>query len=99
MLLIGGEGAVKPAVENALIWSGFNVKRVGGNGACDTSVACAKMIEEKDQGCNELSTAVVATSVGFADALSVAPVAYKFHLPIFITTGNFDSDACRKYYV
>ena len=95
VLLIGGEGAVKPAVENALIWSGFNVNRVGGNDACDTSVACAKIIEEKDQGCNELSTAVVATSVGFADALSVASVAYKFHLPIFITTSSVSPDGER----
>lgn len=95
VFLIGGKGAVKPAVENALTWSGFSVKRVGGNDACDTSVACAKMIEEKDRGCNELSTAVVATSIDFADALSVASAAYKYHLPIFITTSSDSPDGDR----
>ena len=95
VLLIGGEDAVKPTVENALTWSGFDVKRVGGSDACDTSVACAKMIEEKDRACNELSTAVVATSVDFADALSVASFAYKYHLSIFITTSTDSPDGDR----
>ncbi|MDD6786217.1 MAG: cell wall-binding repeat-containing protein [Eggerthellales bacterium] len=92
VFLIGGNVAVKPAVENALIRAGLTVERIFGNEASDTSVACAKMIEEKDGSRNSLDTAVVATSIDFADALSVSSFAYKYHIPIFITT-SYDSEA------
>ena len=91
VFLIGGNVAVKPAVENALIRAGLTVERIFGNEASDTSVACAKMIEEKDGFRNSLDTAVVATSIDFADALSVSSFAYKYHIPIFITT-SYDSE-------
>lgn len=87
VFIIGGEAAVQPAVDDALVKAGVKVTRVFGDYACDTSVACARMIESKDGGRNTLDTAVVATSIDFADALSVSSYAYKYHIPIFITTG------------
>lgn len=93
--LIGGEIAVKPAVARELEALGVTVQRIWGNDACDTSVKCARMIESVDGGRNELDMVIVATSIDFADALSVSSFAYKYHLPIFITTAKTAKDGDR----
>ena len=95
VFLIGGSGAVSPDVEGVLTEAGVKVQRVFGNDASDTSVACAKMIEAKDGGRNKQDTAIVATSIDFADALSVSSYAYKYHVPIFIVTSKDSSDGDR----
>ena len=95
VFLIGGTGAVSPDVEGVLNEAGVKVQRVFGNDASDTSVACAKMIETKDGGRNKQNTAIVATSIDFADALSVSSYAYKYHVPIFIVTSKGSSEGDR----
>ena len=95
VFLIGGEVAVEPAVEESLRDAGVQVTRVFGTDACDTSVACASLIEQHDGKRNDLDTVIVATSIDFADALSVSSFAYKYHIPIFITTAEDASDGDR----
>ena len=82
--LIGGEVAIKKKVADDLTSAKFEVKRIAGNEAYDTSVVCAKEILKLDP--KATSKAIVAYSQNFQDALSISSFAYKYHVPIFLQT-------------
>ena len=90
--LIGGTAAIYPAVESSLKKEGFTVRRVAGTESADTSVECAKVIGQLDSSARD--KAIVAYGQNFQDALSISSFAYKYHVPIFLTTWG-DSPSAR----
>lgn len=82
--IIGGNGAVLPAVETAIKSLGIQVEpRVAGLRSWDTSVACADFIVSLG---GTTDTAIVATSMNFQDALSISSYAYAYKVPIYLET-------------
>ncbi len=88
--IIGGAGAVKADVETSLknISSIENVERIAGQEYFDTSVKCAEKIKEVESSNNATMTndVIVAYGQNFQDALSMSSYAYKYHIPILLTT-------------
>lgn len=74
--ILGGEGAVKPAVEKAL--AAYAPERIFGQTAEDTAVVIARRLGPTDK-------AVIASAAGFADALSVSAPAAALGIPILLT--------------
>ncbi|MEG1255478.1 cell wall-binding repeat-containing protein [Clostridium sp.] len=83
--IVGGTGVVSSGVENQLKGKGISVERLGGISRYETAVKVA----------NKVGTAngvVVASSAGFSDALSIAPVAANLGMPILLSErDNYDS--------
>ena len=91
--IIGGTSAVSAGVEEAVKNLGGieNVKRVWGEEYYDTSVECANEIKEVAAQKNvEFSgDVIVAYGQNFQDALSMSSFAYRYNVPILLTTpGN-----------
>lgn len=84
--IIGGKAAIPADVEGDLSAMGVASERVYGPNAWDTSVACATKIAEHNG--NPESNAIISTSVNFQDALSMSSYAYKYKVPIFLTTNK-----------
>lgn len=84
--LVGGTVALSKQVENDIVATGVNVGRIWGPDAWDTSVACNTKIVE--HGGNPESHAIIATSKNFQDALSISSFAFKYKVPIFLTTSK-----------
>lgn len=83
--VIGGRGAIPGDLEGQLARVGCKVQqRVSGSQAWDTSVECAKLIQK--HGGNAKGEAIVATSTGFQDAVSISSFAYRYGVPIFLLT-------------
>lgn len=83
--VIGGTGALSAKVDEGLEAAGVSfVERVYGEWAWETSVECAKRIEE--HGGNASGDAIVAMSTNFQDALSISSFAYAYGVPIFLET-------------
>lgn len=80
--IVGGKGAIAPAVEADLksIVGSKNVKRLEGASRIETGL---KIYEEG--GSQWSDTAILATGFSFADALSISPYAYAKKVPIFLT--------------
>ena len=96
VVIIGGEGAIKAAVQTAaeqLVGQG-KVERVFGNGAEDTSVECAKRLvtEKKAAGESDFSKAIVSMCDNFQDALSISSFAYAYHIPILLESSAETAD-------
>ena len=83
--IIGGTGAIPADVESQLLNINVDCKgRVWGQAYYDTSVQCSKKIQEHT---GEVGTdVIIAMGINFQDALSISPLAYKYHLPIFLQT-------------
>ncbi len=81
-IVMGGKLAVSEEVLSAIEDYCDTVDRVWGGGASQTAVAAWR------EGSNWSDTAIVATTNGYYDALSIAPYAYAKNAPIFLT----DSD-------
>lgn len=80
----GGPNAVSHSVFNRIkAVTGADVQRVYGDYASDTAAQMNLTFFEKPT-----STAILATSQSFYDALSVAPIAYAKGYPIFLTEGR-----------
>ena len=88
VVVCGGEHVVSPAVEQQLAGLNIQVKRIAGQWADDTANSIAQNIK------NPSDTCFIATSWGYADALSASPYAYEHHAPIFLT--NYNSAALDK---
>lgn len=82
--IVGGKVALPADVEGDLAAMGVKASRVFGPNAWDTSVACYTKINE--HGGNPDSHAIIATSKNFQDALSISSFAFKYKVPIFLTT-------------
>ena len=86
--VVGGEKAVSPKAYSA-IGKICSVERITGINRDDTARAISRKLHELCPG----DTCIVASGAGFADALSIAPLAYANKLPVFLTTGKTLSDA------
>ncbi|MBR3235623.1 MAG: cell wall-binding repeat-containing protein [Atopobiaceae bacterium] len=78
-LIMGGKGAVSDEVMAQVKALVPNTERVWGESATDTAVEIYRA------GTGWSDTAIIATSSGYWDALSVAPYAWWGHAPIFLT--------------
>lgn len=76
--IAGGTGVISTNIENKLKSLGINVIRLGGVDRFDTSVRIAKFLGDS-------SEIVVASGMGFADAVSIAPIAAIKNMPIILT--------------
>ncbi len=82
--IIGGKGAIPADVEGDLSKINVASERIYGHESWDTSVKCADKIAEHKG--NSDGNAIVSTSLNFQDALSMSSYAYKYEVPIFLTT-------------
>ena len=89
--LIGGTGAVKPAVESGLKALGLTTERLWGKTRYETSTAVAKKFFEKAK------TVVLAYAQNFPDGLSGGPLAMLKEAPIVLTDSK--TTAAAKAYV
>lgn len=81
--ILGGEGVVSAGIEQQLESAGYNPERLFGNDRYETSVAIAEKLYERS---NIKSKYIfIADGLGFADALSAAPVAARMNAPILFT--------------
>lgn len=82
--IIGGTGAVSPAVVTALETAGFDVVRTFGNDRYATSAAVARRVVE-ETGVTGGLTAFLVNGRDFADANAVSPYAYSQAFPVLLT--------------
>ncbi len=83
VIIAGGAAAIGEGVEDEIRQMGMSVTRLKGKTAADTAV---EMYQSGAQMGTWDSTAIVATSNGYWDALSIAPFAYAKKAPIFLTS-------------
>ena len=85
ILIVGGESAVSAQTEQQIKEIGTldQVIRKGGGTAASTALEVYKYGQSLDDSWGK--DAIVATSISFQDALSIAPYAYAKHAPIFLT--------------
>ena len=79
--ICGGEKAISETVLKAVDKLGLSTERIWGNTAADTAIAIAERM-----GTDLGKTAIVATVDSYHDALSIAPWAYAYRAPVFLTT-------------
>lgn len=81
VVICGGEAAVSAEVEKAVKDLNVVTERVQGGDAQQTAIEMAKRVREAGR----TEFCVVATSAGYYDALSVAPLAYSESAPVYLT--------------
>lgn len=81
--ILGGETAVSDKVEKTMEASGYKVNRIFGHSRYDTAAEIAKELTG-----GKAEKAVVASGQTFADALSVATIAAREGVPIFLTISD-----------
>ncbi|MEY7999429.1 cell wall-binding repeat-containing protein [Clostridium sp. Mt-5] len=81
VFLIGGTGSISSNVESQLKDMDITVTRIAGSDRFQTSLAVAKSL-------GDFTGVVLVNAYGFADALSIAPVAASQGMPIILTTPN-----------
>lgn len=96
VVIVGGRIAVSPSVEGQLSGIGVkNVKRVCGDTALDTSAAFAQFAVKEGM---KLTNLTVATSDGYWDALSAAPVCGELESVLVLVSSNGDYRALDAVY-
>ncbi|MBC2397106.1 cell wall-binding repeat-containing protein [Clostridium tetanomorphum] len=92
IILVGGEGSISLNTENYIKtnFKGSTVERIWGKDRYETSLKIAQKLEFKGD-------VVVASSMHYADALSIAPVAAKNGMPILLTAKDKLSDGAKTY--
>ncbi|WP_446898614.1 cell wall-binding repeat-containing protein [Clostridium sp. LBM24168] len=88
--IVGGNGAVSDSIQDDLKSMNIEVDRVWGADRYETSVAVAKKLEN-------FSRVVIASGQGYADALSIAPVAASQGIPILLTSRNYIPKNVKSY--
>lgn len=83
VLIVGGSTAVSANVERALAASGLRVERVFGADRYETAAAVAARVRQEIGAAAE--AAFLVRGDNFADALAVAPAAYRQHYPVLLT--------------
>lgn len=84
VVIVGGTKAVSKAVRTEIGSLVPFTTRISGKNAVDTAVQIYRSASAAAWG----RYAIVATSNGFKDALSIAPFAYCFACPVFLTDSN-----------
>ncbi|WP_186429199.1 cell wall-binding repeat-containing protein [Clostridium sp. BSD9I1] len=78
VFIIGGSGAVSDNVDSEIKDMGIQTTRIYGKDRFETSVEVAKML-------GDIKEIFITNGLGFADALSIAPVAAQKGVPILLT--------------
>ncbi|WP_147566382.1 cell wall-binding repeat-containing protein [Clostridium tyrobutyricum] len=87
---IGGTGSISTNVENELKSMGLSVQRFGGADRYETSVKVAKALGTPNK-------VVLTSGQGYADALSIAPIAAKQGMEILLTSDTGIPDTVKDY--
>ncbi|APM40310.1 cell wall-binding repeat-containing protein [Clostridium kluyveri] len=87
---IGGTASISQSIEDQLKSMSLDVQRLGGQNRFETSVTVAKALGTIDK-------VVVTSGYGFADALSIAPIAASQNIPILLTGVDSLPDAVQGY--
>lgn len=90
VIIIGGTASISDSIENELESEGLTVKRIWGQDRYETSVAAAKEL-------GSYSNIVLTSGAGYADALSIAPIAASQGMPILLTSKNTVPDTVKNY--
>lgn len=85
ILVMGGSSAISDAVYAELAKLAPTIERIWGQTACDTAV---KIYERGKGSWGTTGMAIICTSNGYWDALTIAPYAWATKCPIFLTDGN-----------
>ncbi len=86
VIIVGGPGSISYNTENQIKNLGISTKRIYGASRYDTSLEVAKEIGVENG-------VVVTNGLGFADALSMAPIAANKQMPILLTpAGNLPAN-------
>jgi len=84
IVLLGGTGVISNTVQTSLTNAGYTVSRLSGADRYSTATAVGGQVEAKTHS----TTAVLATGSGYADALSIGPVAGIKGWPVVFTSPN-----------
>lgn len=90
VIIIGKYGAVSQSAESELKSTVEDVVRLGGDDRYETSVIVAKAIGTTDK-------VVITSGNGFADALSIAPIAAMENIPILLTRKDALPEIVQNY--
>lgn len=90
IFIIGKYASVSQSAENELASIASDVQRLGGNDRYETSVIVAKQLGTVDK-------VAVTSGYGFADALSIAPIAAQENMPILLTGKDELPQVVRDY--
>lgn len=88
VIILGGDSAIAPAVEDRLRVLGYATRRVAGASRYDTSVELAR--EALDRFDNEARPAVFASGRAFPDALSAGSLAASLGAPLMLIPPEAD---------
>ncbi len=85
IIIIGGSSAISQSVENEIqsLNTNAEITRVYGSTRIKTSEAIYDYAKE-----NWSKTAIIASSTGYADSLSISPYAYKTNSPVFLAESD-----------
>ncbi|SQB33375.1 cell wall-binding repeat-containing protein [Clostridium cochlearium] len=81
VIIVGGTGSISANTEKQINNLGISTRRIYGKSRFDTSLEVAKEIGVENG-------IVVTNGLGFADALSMAPIAANKQMPIILTPAN-----------
>lgn len=81
VIIVGGTGSISSNTEKQIKNLGINTRRIYGDSRFDTSLEVAKEIGIENG-------IIVTNGLGFADALSITPIAANKQIPILLTTVN-----------
>lgn len=87
---MGGTGVISSSVENQLKGMSVKVERIGGSDRYQTSIYAAEKL-------GSIKDVVIASGEGYADALSIAPVAAAKGYPILLTSKNSVPKSVQNY--
>lgn len=91
IIIIGGNASVSDAIEKQLSGMSLDVQRFGGKDRYETSaIVASKLLASAKE-------IVIASGQGYADALSIAPIAAIKGMPILLTSKDSVSDSVKSY--
>ena len=95
LFIIGGEASISKTTEDALRKiPNISITRLSGSNRYETSVTIANYIHSNFNTGSEI---VITSGLGFADALSIAPIAAKKGMPIILSSKDTLSDTTKTY--
>lgn len=88
--IIGGQSLIPEAVLSAIAEKGIKCERIAGADRYETPIEIAKYLEEFD-------SIVIASNKDFPDVLSIAPIAAKKGMPIFLSDKDSLPQSVENY--
>ncbi|MBP2032223.1 putative cell wall-binding protein [Clostridium algifaecis] len=89
---MGGTASISNSVEDELKSMNLEVERLGGQDRYETSVAAAKEVGIPHK-------IIITSGLGYADALSIAPIAANSSMPILLTSSDAELPQSVKSYI